>query len=85
MRVPVRIAHGSAKNLALPDEQMGRGTGSRFVPAIVEVVTSATKGKQVVATMDVPADFINVPDEELIRRFVEGFIGSAVLSGATEG
>lgn len=83
MKAPVTVMQGvKCKQVGTDEDQansLGRGVGFMTLSAVVEVVPNPTGGKQVVASMQVPKHMENFPDEELVRRFINGFGGPSAL------
>jgi hypothetical protein len=78
-KVPVRMMSG---RLALDqdDEQvqtLGRGVGSRYETAFVEVMKDDFGQRQIKVTLTVPDDMAGFSDQTLIERFLSGFSEAA--------
>lgn len=81
-KVPVKFAIGPVVyQTSESGENFGRGTGSLWQAAFVKVIRRMKWmffGKQtakVFVVMDVPPQWIGLPDTEILERFVKGFNG----------
>lgn len=79
VRVPVRFSSGSplfqSESTDSANLGMGRGIGSFWLEAQIEVVKDEEGKQTVVASMQVPEVYQSMAPEKLIERFINGFGG----------
>jgi hypothetical protein len=76
--VAVVMRQGGAVAHTAPVEngQLGRGMGSLWVRAQIDVVRGLNNRRTVVAVMEVPDSMRDLSDEVLVERFIKGFNNS---------
>jgi hypothetical protein len=78
-KVPVRMMSGR-QPLSQDDDQvqtLGRGVGSRYETAFVEVMVDTFGHRQIHVTLTIPDEMAGFSDQTLIERFLSGFSEAA--------